>query len=230
MNWIHTHVYNTTLILTHTQKNKNLSSNTSTSSKKRQQKETNRNSQAKKKRKKEAMTSLREGTQIAQYWYLPSAPYKKNFKRWVWLPGTVTRTSDIEATKDEEDKDQEGFNTRIKWDTIKLDGKPVYEGDTFDETFLIKDHLKEFAEIDLYQKEDNWVHGPFAKEVLKWQNNGGLKGLDDTQVILVEDEIEEESSSEETEEESSSRVSPYIVVVYIDFAIFLLLKCIVQLI
>ena len=176
------------------------------------------------------MTSLREGTQIAQYWYLPSAPYKKNFKRWVWLPGTVTRTSDIEATKDEEDKDQEGFNTRIKWDTIKLDGKPVYEGDTFDETFLIKDHLKEFAEIDLYQKEDNWVHGPFAKEVLKWQNNGGLKGLDDTQVILVEDEIEEESSSEETEEESSSSVSPYIVVVYIDFAIFLLLKCIVQLI
>ena len=155
------------------------------------------------------MTSLREGTQIAQYWYLRSLPNKKNFERWVWLPGTVTTTSDIETTKDEEDKDQEGFNTRIKWDTIKLDGRLVYEGDTCDETLLMKDHLKEFAEIDLYQNQDNWVHGSFANKVLKWQNDGGLKGLDKTKCELVEDEAEEESSSEETEEESSSSVSPY---------------------
>ena len=219
MNWI-SHVYNTTLILTHTQKNKELSSNTSTSRKKRRKTETNRNSQAKKKRKKEAMTSLQEGTQIAQYWYLQSLPNTKNFERWVWLPGTVTTTSDIETTKDEEDKDQEGFNTRIKWDTIKLDGKLVYEGDTCDETLLMKDHLKEFAEIECFQNQDNWVHGSFANKVLKWQNNGGLKGLNDTKCILVEDKTEEESSSEETEEESSSSVSPYIVVVYIVLHIF----------
>ena len=71
--------------------------------------------------------------------------------------GTVTTTSDIEATKDEEDRDQEGFNTRIKWDTIKLDGRLVYEGDTCDETLLMKDHLKEFAEIECFQNQDNYV-------------------------------------------------------------------------
>ena len=186
MNWI-SHVYNTTLILTHTQKNKELSSNTSTSSKKRRQIETSRNSQANKKQKKEEpMTSLPEGTTVAQYWYLPSFPNKKNLERWVWLPGTVTTTSDIEATKDEEGRDQEGFNTRIKWDTIKLDGRLVYEGDTCDETLLMKDHLKEFTEVDLFQNEDNWVHGSFANKVLKWQNDGGLKGLNDTKCELVE--------------------------------------------
>jgi len=186
MNWI-SHVYNTTLILTHTQKNKELSSNTSTSRKKRRQIETSRNSQANKKQKKEEpMTSLLEGTKVAQYWYLQSLPNKKNFERWVWLPGTVTTTSNIEATKDEEGRDQEGFNTCIEWDTIKLDGTVVYEGDTCDETLLMKDHLKEFTEVDLFQNEDDWVHGSFANKVLKWQNDGGLKGLNETKCELVE--------------------------------------------
>lgn len=190
MNWI-SHVYNTTLILTHTQKNKELSSNTSTSGKKRRQIETSRNSQANKKNKKqkkeEPMTSLLEGTKVAQYWYLQSLPNRKNFGRWVWFPGTVTKTSNIEATIDEEGRDQEGFNTRIEWDTIELDGRVVYEGgETCDETLFMKDHLKEFTEVDLFQNEDNWVHGSFANKVLKWQNDGGLKGLNDTKCELVE--------------------------------------------
>ena len=158
--------------------------------------------------KAKEMTSLPEGTKVAQYWYLRSLPNKKNFERWVWLPGTVTTTSDIEATKDEEGRDQEGFNTRIEWDTIELDGRVVYEGDTCDETLFMKDHLKEFTEDNRFQNQDNWVHGSFADKVLKWQNDGGLKGLDKTKCELVEDEAEEESSSEETEEESSSSVSP----------------------
>ena len=86
----------------------------------------------------------------------------------------------------------------------------MYEGgETCNETLFMKDHLKEFTEVDLFQNEDNWVHGSFANKVLKWQNDGGLKGLNDTKCELVEDEAEEESSSEETEEESSSSVSPY---------------------
>jgi len=145
---------------------------------------------------------LPEGTTVAQYWYLRSLPNKKNFERWVWLPGTVTTTSDIEATKDEEGRDQEGFNTRIKWDTIKLDGRLVYEGDTCDETLLMKDHLKEFTEVDLFQNEDNWVHGSFANKVLKWQNDGGLKGLDKTKCEFVEDEAEEEVAAVDESKET----------------------------